>query len=166
MKSVSSIHSVRRQSPVVMLGRHRAGVETGSRGDTIVMRAYGEFDAANCDHLIDAIRRVAGSSSSVILDLSDIDFLGLSVFCAVSELNRVHRDAGLLLIGVPSTAVRRLTHLLPHHGLLLEASVAKAVEQIAQVGLARHRLPPGTAPRPVPRDSSRSGSAFSRASAG
>jgi len=149
-----------------MLARRRAGVETGSRGDTTVMRAYGEFDAANCDHLIDAVRRVVGTNSPVILDLSDVDFLGLSVFCTVLELNQVHRDAGLMLIGVPSAAVRRLTHLMPHHGLLLEASVAKAVERIAEVGLARHRLLPGTAPRPVPHDSSRSGSAYGHASAG
>jgi anti-sigma B factor antagonist len=82
------------------------------RGCAVVV-ASGEIDLCTSPALVEALDIAAGSSSRVILDLSEVRFLdssGLAAMVGALDGDERRPGAALVLVGV-STMVRKLLHI-------------------------------------------------------
>ncbi|AFM18830.1 anti-anti-sigma regulatory factor (antagonist of anti-sigma factor) [Mycolicibacterium chubuense NBB4] len=84
----------------------------------VTVSVSGEVDAANAKHFAHAVREAAGVSASVVLDLTDVNFMafdGLSALYALSaHLSR--EDVTWCVVG--SKAVSRVLELCDPEGLI------------------------------------------------
>ncbi|OBH02853.1 sulfate transporter [Mycobacterium sp. E1747] len=122
-----------------------AQIHVHARSAATVLRIRGEVDAANTDLVADVIRRFSRLRAPLILDLSGLDFLAGSGLRALLALNEEHRVAQLRCCVVSGAALRRLTRVLPDHGLPIAESVDVAVAHIEGATMARRRLVSGPA---------------------
>lgn len=122
-----------------------AQIHVHARRTATVLRIDGEVDAANTHLIAEAIRRFARLKAPLVLDLSGLDFLAGSGLRALLVLNEEHRQAQLRYSLIGGAALRRLTRLVPDHGLPLAGSVAAALAHIEGATTARRRLISGPA---------------------
>ncbi|OJZ75379.1 sulfate transporter [Mycobacterium paraffinicum] len=123
----------------------KAQIHVHARSTATVLRIDGEVDAANTDLLADIIRRFARLRAPLILDLTALDFLAGSGLRALLDLNEEHRVAQLRCSIVSGAALRRITRVLPDHGLPIADSVDAALAHIEGATTARRRLVSGPA---------------------
>jgi anti-anti-sigma regulatory factor len=79
------------------------------RGPGIVLGVDGEVDAANANLVAQAIGHFSQPKVPLILDVSHVDFLGVSGFRALLALGREYQP----LCVVTGTALRRLMRIFP-----------------------------------------------------
>jgi anti-sigma B factor antagonist len=91
-----------------------------------VVCVSGEIDASNADRVGEAIRRFS-RQKPLILNLSQLDFLGIAGFRALINLNHEHRQARLPSSVVTGAVVRRVIGVFPDHGLPIVDSVPEAL---------------------------------------
>jgi anti-anti-sigma factor len=127
-----------------------AQVEVHARRAATVLSIGGDIDVSNVDLVVQAIRRYSGLKALLIVDLSDLDFLGVAGLQALLTLNEEHRQAQLLCGVVTGRALRTLTRVFPDHGLHVVASVPQALEQIDAAIRDRRRSPSGVAHQQEP----------------
>lgn len=127
-----------------------AQIHVHARSLATVLRIVGEVDASNADLLTETIRGFARLKAPLILDLADLDFLAGSGLSALLVLNEEHRQTQSRCSVVSGAALRRLTRLVPDHGLPLADSVAQALAHIEGVTTARRRLVSGPAHQQEP----------------
>ncbi|ORB73334.1 sulfate transporter [Mycobacterium scrofulaceum] len=132
-----------------------AQIHVHARSVATVLRIDGEVDAANTNLVTETIRRFSRLKAPLILDLSGLDFLAGSGLRALLVLDEEHRRARLRYCVVGGTALRRLTRVVPDHGLPIADSVASALSRIEGATTARRRLVSGPARQHEPqRDAS------------
>ncbi|OBJ49677.1 sulfate transporter [Mycobacterium sp. 1423905.2] len=116
-----------------------------ARSIATVLRVDGEIDASNADSLANEIRRFARMKSPLILDLSNVEFLGIDGFRALLRLNHEHEQARLHFTVVTGRALRPLLRLVTNHGLNVVDSVPEALQMVNDVLGARRNLLAGLA---------------------
>jgi anti-anti-sigma factor len=95
----------------------------------VVITAHGELDASNSNQLADYVQRCAAHSSSVILNLSEVDFFGTAGFSALHTINVRCAGADVRWAVVPSRAVSRLLRICdPDHALPVAASIPDGLD--------------------------------------
>ncbi|MEM6108399.1 STAS domain-containing protein [Mycobacterium sp. 050272] len=107
-----------------------AQLHVHTRSLATVLRVDGEIDASNADLVGGAIRRYSQLKAPLILDLSELDFLGMSGFRTLLVLNCEHRRARLHWSVVSGARLDRLTRVVPNHGLPLVDSVPEALQLV------------------------------------
>jgi anti-anti-sigma factor len=120
-----------------------ATIHVHARSAATVLRIDGEIDAANTGLMTETIRRFSRLNAPLILDLGGLDFLAGSGLRALLVLNEEHRRAKLRCSVVAGAALRRLTRVVPDHGLPIADSVTAALAHIEGATTARRRLVSG-----------------------
>ncbi|OBA62563.1 sulfate transporter [Mycobacterium sp. 1100029.7] len=119
-----------------------ARLHVHARSSATVLSVDGEVDASNAHLLEQAIRRYARLNAPLILDLTEVDFLGMAGFRALLVLNCEHQRAGLHWSVIGGARLRRLTRIVTNHGLPLVDSVSEALQIIDDgIRLRRQCLP-------------------------
>ncbi|MEE6176205.1 STAS domain-containing protein [Mycobacterium sp. 050134] len=121
-----------------------------ARSLATVLRVHGEVDALNADLVAQTIRRFSRLKAPLILDLTHLDFIGSAGLSALQTLNDEHRAAGLHCSVVGGSALRRLTQVIPDHGLPLVDSLSQGLAHIDAAVRARRRLVSGRARQEEP----------------
>lgn len=121
-----------------------------ARSLATVVRVDGDIDASNADLVIQAMRRFLRLKAPLILDLSHLDFLGSAGLRALLTLGDEHQQAQVPCSVVSGEALRRLTQVIPDHGLPLVASVPEALQRIEEVIRVRRRFVSGLARQQEP----------------
>jgi anti-sigma B factor antagonist len=74
-----------------------------------VIRVRGEIDIATCERLRDAIAPYLGPKQTIVLDLSEVDFMDSSSLQVLEQARgTLTADGGSLILRNPSRAARRL----------------------------------------------------------
>jgi anti-anti-sigma factor len=115
-----------------------------------VLRISGEIDAANAVLVAQAIRRFSRLKAPVILDLGSLDFLGGAGLEALLAFNGEHRQSRIYCGVVDGSALRRITQVVPDHGLPIVDSVTDALGYIENVIRAHRRFVYGPARQQEP----------------
>jgi anti-anti-sigma factor len=110
-----------------------------------VLQLDGEIDASNADLLAEAIRRYSRLKAPLILDLSQLDFIGMAGFRTLLALNCEHQRAQLHWSVVSGARLDRLADGLADHGLPLVDSVADSLQLVEDRLRARRRYLSGAA---------------------
>lgn len=76
-----------------------------------VISILGELDAANAGQLTDHVQRCASYCEWLIIDLSDLDFLGTAGFSALTAIAQRCAETGVHCTTVPGAAAARLLHI-------------------------------------------------------
>jgi len=121
-----------------------------ARSLATVLRVDGEVDASNAERVTQEIRRFARLQSPLILDLSNLDFLGVDGFRALLAVNRERQEAGLHCSLVTGTATRLLMCIVKGHGLAIVGSVPEALQLIDDAIRVRRQFVSGLARRGDP----------------
>ena len=94
-------------------------IELERHGSALVVVVYGELDLSSADRLNARLTGLLSSSSRIVLDLREIDFIDSAGLHCILDVDRASRDAGVefLLIQGPEQArrlfdVTRTEHLL------------------------------------------------------
>lgn len=91
----------------------------------------GELDAANADQLTDHVRACAKHCQWLILDLTDLDFIGTAGFSALKAITEHCADATVYCTTVPGAALARLLRICDPAGALpTTPSVADALAEV------------------------------------
>jgi anti-anti-sigma factor len=104
-----------------------AGLRVHAHNAATVVCVSGEIDASNADRVGEAIRRISRRKAPLILNLSQLDFLGIAGFRALLSLNHEHRQSRLPSSVVTGAVVRRVIGVFPDHGLPIVDSVPEAL---------------------------------------
>lgn len=115
-----------------------------------VLRICGEIDAANAGLVAEAIGHFSRLKAPVILDLGDLDFLGGAGLEALLVFNGEHRRSRIYCGVVDGSALRRITQVMPDHGLPIVDSVTEALGHIETVIQAHRRFVYGPARQQEP----------------
>jgi anti-anti-sigma factor len=90
----------------------------------VVITAHGELDASNASQLADFVESCIAHATSVIVDLSSLEFFGTAGFSALHLINVRCAGANLRWAVVPGKAVSRLLRICdPDNTLPLVESV-------------------------------------------
>jgi anti-anti-sigma factor len=116
-----------------------------ARSASTVLRVDGEIDMANAGLVAQAIRGFARLKAPLILDLSQLDFLGIAGFRLLIVLNHEHQQARLPCGIVNGDSLRRVTRVLPDHGLPIVESETEALWLIDEATRTRRDFPTGMA---------------------
>lgn len=127
-----------------------AQLHVHARSSATVLRVNGEIDACNAELLTQAIRRFSQLRAPLVVDLSGLEFLGSAGLEALRVLNDEHRQARTQYMVVGGAALRRLTQVLPDHGLAVVDSVPEALRRIDGAVRARRRVVCGAARQAEP----------------
>ena len=117
-----------------------AQVHVHARSLATVLRIEGEIDVSNADLVAQAIRRFARLKAPLVLDVSQLDFLGSAGLRALLLLNEEHRQAQLHCHVVGGAALKRLTGVATDHGLPIVDSVPAALQNTHDFIHARRQL--------------------------
>jgi anti-anti-sigma factor len=102
------------------------------RDQVTVVKVTGDIDAINIDRFHDYTRRFAGEASSLILDLTGVDFLCARGISVLITLDNDCRTAGTHWAIVSSPFVRRLLHIGdPSDALPTASSERQALNTVA-----------------------------------
>lgn len=127
-----------------------AHVHVHARSLATVLRIEGDIDASNTDLVAQVIRRFARLNAPLVLDVSELDFLGSAGLRELLLLNEEHKRAQLHCNVVSGAALRRLTGVVTDHGLPVVDSVPEALQRTHDFISARRRLRTGLARQPEP----------------
>ncbi|BBZ38000.1 STAS domain-containing protein [Mycobacterium conspicuum] len=101
-----------------------------ARRAATVLRIDGEIDSANAGLVGQTIRRFARPDVPVVIDLSQLSFLGIAGFRALAAFNEQIQATGPSCQVVAGAALRRLTRVVTNHGLSLVDSVSAALMRV------------------------------------
>ncbi len=140
MEVIVSIVPAARQAATRAAGgkvrRRRARFAARMVGSSaLVLSVGGEIDAFNARELTDTAERQLDSCGYLVVDLGEVDFLGIQGFSALHTVNVRCAQRGLGWTLIPSPAVTRVLRICDPEGALpLAHSVAAALTR----GPARH----------------------------
>jgi anti-anti-sigma factor len=97
--------------PPPLWENHSARFTARWGSSSAVVTAHGELDASNASELADYVLRCSAHSTSVVVDLSGLDFFGTAGFSALHLINVRCAGANLNWAVVPSKAVTRLLRI-------------------------------------------------------
>ena len=124
-KSSESRRSTRSWGDGVCLSAHTLNGAT-------VVAATGELDASNIHHLTDYVRAYLARGSRLVLDLSELDFLGAQGIRSLLEIADECRRGAVKWALVPSHPVSRLLRVCDKQARLPSAaSIDQALERVS-----------------------------------
>ncbi|MCV7444358.1 sulfate transporter [Mycobacterium paraense] len=132
-----------------------AQVHVHARSLATVLRIDGEIDAANAELVAQVVRRFARLKAPLVLDISQLEFLGSAGLRVLLMLDEEHREAQLHNNVVSGAALRRLTRVVSDHGLPVVDSVPEALQNTHEFIHARRRLLTGLARQGEPQREAR-----------
>ena len=115
------------------------------RPPATVIEVGGEIDAHNAQHVTDYLADFIYVVHPLILDLSDVDFLGTAGFSAILQFAEECRRAERPWTLVSSHAVKILLGVEPNHRLPTAGSVDTALQRFAAVPKSAWKLRSGKA---------------------
>jgi anti-anti-sigma factor len=96
-----------------------------------VVAVHGEIDAANVDQFTDHLDRCVSCCEWLVLDLSDLEFIGTAGFSALQTINTRCTKAKVYWSMVPGAAVSRLLRVCdPGRSLPVTESLAVALATV------------------------------------
>lgn len=146
------IDSAMRTGPIL---RHRqahvlhcggARLESQASSSAVVVMLGGWVDASNLDQVTATLRRFTSMRTPLILDLSKLEFLGVSAFRALFAVADQYGEAGLLCVVVDGPALRPYTNL---------GAQSRLVPIVDSAESAHSRVTPPCRPPVVARDRTR-----------
>lgn len=106
-----------------------------------VVAATGELDASNVHHLTDFVRSCLTGGHSLVLDLSELDFLGAQGIRDLFEIADECARSGIEWVLVPSHPVSRLLRICDRQWQLpVVTSIDQALERFSAPARARGLL--------------------------
>lgn len=103
-----------------------------------VISLDGELDASNADALGDYVQQCAAYCEWLVLDLSDLEFIGTTGFSVLTTITSRCADARIYCSTVPGPAVTRLLRICdPTNALPTSASVSDALSGVQGLRQAR-----------------------------
>lgn len=121
-----------------------------ARSLATVLCVEGEIDASNADRLADAINHFSVLETPLVVDLSGLDFIGVSGFHALIAFDEERECAGLLWAVVVGDALRPFLRVVADHQLPVASSVAAALQDIeAHIRARRGFLTSVSRPTPM-----------------
>ncbi len=117
-----------------------AQVHVHARSLATVLCLGGDIDASNAELVAQVVRRFARLKAPLVLDVSQLHFLGSAGLRMLLLLNEEHREAQLHNNVVSGAALRRLTGIVTDHGLPVVDSVPEALQNTHEFIHARRRL--------------------------
>ncbi|OBG32698.1 sulfate transporter [Mycobacterium sp. E3198] len=132
-----------------------AQIHVHARSLATVLRIDGEIDASNAELVAQVVRRFARLKAPLVLDVSELDFLGSAGLRVLLLLDEEHREAQLHNNVVSGAALRRLTRVVTDHGLPVVDSVPEALQNTHDFIHARRRLLTGLARQGEPQRKAR-----------
>lgn len=118
----------------------RFAVHWGRRG--AVIAAHGEIDAVSAGPLVDCVLGCADSCEWLVVDLSDLEFLGAAGFSALRRIGIRCADTDVRWALVPGSATSRLLRVCDPHGYLPVAeSVPTALADVQNQRLRSVQYP-------------------------
>lgn len=107
-----------------------------------VVTVNGEIDAANAGPFADHAKRCADCCEWLILDLSELTFIGTDGFSALQSVSAQCAGARTQLTMVPSPALRTVLRICdPQSRLPLVESLAHALADVQRSGRPLHLVP-------------------------
>jgi anti-anti-sigma factor len=104
-------------------------IETLKSGSRITIKLGGELDSAACGELVSQFERVAGNSSEIVLDLSEVSFIDSSGMRAIILVERSAGERGVALTTLPPPEA--ITDLLQMSGVADRVGLAPQAGQAA-----------------------------------
>lgn len=93
-----------------------------------VISVHGELDAANADEFAEQLRRCAAGCEWLVVDLSDLQFIGTAGFSALQRINVGCAQTNVCWAMVPGVATQRLLRVCdPHATLPAAESISEAL---------------------------------------
>lgn len=117
-----------------------AQLHVHARSVATVLRVDGAIDASNAHLVAQEVARFSRLKTSLVLDLSQLEFLGSAGFSVLQILVDEHRLAGLHCSVVSGAALDRLTAVIANHGLPIVDSVPEALQRAEAMIRARRRF--------------------------
>ncbi len=112
-----------------------------AQGRATVIAATGEIDACNLHQLTDYTQRYLDAARSVVIDFTDLDFLGAQGIPALLDIDKRCGDAGVDWALVPSHPVSRLLRICDKDGRLpAVSSIDEALERFSSSSRTRRLL--------------------------
>lgn len=109
-----------------------------AEGGATFVDAAGEIDASNIHYLTDYMLHYAGGGRPVIVDLTELDFLGAQGIPALFHISERFGEAGVEWALVPSHSVRRLLRICDTDGRLpAVSSIDEALERFSSQSRTR-----------------------------
>lgn len=108
---------------------HGAVVKVRLEGPGIVVAVSGDIDATNSDQVSEYVHRFVSGDRALIVDFTDIGFLGVQGLRALLALADACRRAGVDCAVVAGQSVHRLLRIVGRRHVLAVASVAEALQQ-------------------------------------
>lgn len=103
-----------------------------------VISVGGELDASNSGQLADYVQHCATYCEWLVLDFTDLEFIGTAGFSALTTITNRCADAMICCTTVPGAAVSRLLRICdPANTLPTTASVADALAGVESLGQVR-----------------------------
>jgi anti-anti-sigma factor len=106
-----------------------AHVHVHARSLATVLRLEGHVDTSNAELVAQVIRRFARLRAPLVVDVSQLDFLASAGLRVLLLLHEEQRQAQLHCNVVGGAALRRLTRVIPDHGLPVVDSVPEALRR-------------------------------------
>ena len=132
-----------------------AQVHVHARSLATVLRLEGQIDTSNAGAVAEAIWRFARLRAPLVIDVSQLDFLGSAGLRMLLRLHREQQQAQLHCNVVGGRALRRLTHVVTDHGLPVVDSVPEALRHTHDFIHARRRFLSGLARQREPQRETR-----------
>ncbi|MCZ8379943.1 STAS domain-containing protein [Mycobacterium sp. CPCC 205372] len=134
----------RRQAHVLCCGGAR--IETQASSSAVVVKLAGWVDASNLNQVIATLRRFTSMRTPLILDLTKLEFLGISAFRALFAVADEYCETGLQCVMVDGPALRPYTKL---------GAQSRSVPIVDSAESAHSRVTPPCRPPVVARDRTR-----------
>lgn len=122
-----------------------AQLHVHTRSTATVLRLDGQVDVSNAHLVGQAIQRFCQLNAPLILDLSQLEFLGVAGFRMLLSLNEENQRAQLHCSVVGVAALYLLTRVFIDHGLPIVGSVPEALRIIDDRARARRSFRSGDA---------------------
>lgn len=110
-------------------GTARFAARWGRSGGVIAV--HGEIDAANADEFAEQLRQCATGGEWLVVDFSDLAFIGTAGFSALQRINTRCAEADVCWALVPGTAAARLLRVCdPDATLPIAGSITEALASV------------------------------------
>lgn len=117
------------------------GLSTRFQEGATVVAAAGEMDAFNIHHFSDCVGRCLSEQQPVVLDLTELNFVGAQAVQALFEIGDKCAELGVAWAVVPSHPVSRLLRVCDTEGRVPSApAVSQALERVSGPAQARRLL--------------------------
>jgi anti-anti-sigma factor len=135
------VHNPNSTEKCCQIDTHGIRLSTYPEHTAVIIAAGGDVDSSNIDRLAEYVRTALGEGRAIVLDLTELTFLGAQGIPALFAINEQASKVGVDWALVPSHAVRRLLRIGDRdHRLPTVGSVPEAMKRLTTPRPARRLL--------------------------